>query len=197
VEANWEEIQDEFNAAIPGASYETEKFIAPYDGQDNWESRHKMLAGIPSFQETPLWNHGGAFISMVLPFDGQAYWEFREVYDRVYRQYGRRYIGGALHNHSPWSLIALGAAPVVRNDPEANARSREMATMLIEEAGKLGYGEYRAPTPFADEAAAAYAWNDHALMRFFETLKDTLDPNGILAPGKSGIWPRRYREDRA
>ena len=197
VEANWEEIQDEFNSAIPGASYETEKFVAPYDDQDNWESRHKMLAGIPSFQETPLWNHGGAFISMVLPFDGQAYWEFREVYDRVYRQYGRRYFGGALHNHSPWSLIALGAAPVSRDDPEANARSREMAIALIEESGRLGYGEYRAPTPFADEAAGAYAWNDHALMRFFETIKDTLDPNGILAPGKSGIWPRRYREDRA
>ncbi len=56
---------------------------------------------------------------------------------------------------------------------------REMATMPIEEAGRLGYGEYRAPTPFADDAAGAYAWNDHALMRFFETIKDTLDPNGI------------------
>lgn len=30
-------------------------------------------------------------------------------------------------------------------------------------------------------------------MRFNETLKDALDPNGILAPGRCGIWPRKYR----
>jgi len=30
-------------------------------------------------------------------------------------------------------------------------------------------------------------------MRFNETLKDALDPNGILSPGRCGIWPRKYR----
>jgi hypothetical protein len=30
-------------------------------------------------------------------------------------------------------------------------------------------------------------------MRFNETLKDALDPAGIMAPGRNGIWPRDYR----
>ena len=34
------------------------------------------------------------------------------------------------------------------------------------------------------------------MRRFNETLKDAIDPNGILAPGKSGIWPKRLRKDR-
>ena len=44
-----------------------------------------------------------------------------------------------------------------------------------------------------DLAAEQYAWNDHAYMRFVERIKDAVDPNGILAPGKQGIWPRRDR----
>jgi len=31
------------------------------------------------------------------------------------------------------------------------------------------------------------------LRRFNETLKDAIDPNGILAPGRGGIWPRHLR----
>jgi FAD/FMN-containing dehydrogenase len=32
-------------------------------------------------------------------------------------------------------------------------------------------------------------------IRFCETLKDALDPAGILSPGKQGIWPRSMRGD--
>ncbi len=33
---------------------------------------------------------------------------------------------------------------------------------------------------------AQYDFNDHAYLRFAETIKDALDPNGILAPGQAG-----------
>jgi hypothetical protein len=44
-----------------------------------------------------------------------------------------------------------------------------------------------------DQVAGTYNWNDGALMKFNEKLKDALDPKGILAPGRCGIWPERYR----
>ena len=40
-----------------------------------------------------------------------------------------------------------------------------------------------------DTVAATYDWGDHALRRLNQRVKDALDPHGIIAPGKSGIWP--------
>jgi FAD/FMN-containing dehydrogenase len=49
-----------------------------------------------------------------------------------------------------------------------------------------------------DQIAGTYNWSadgkGNAIMNLNNTLKDALDPNGILAPGKSGIWPARYRK---
>ncbi len=42
--------------------------------------------------------------------------------------------------------------------------------------------------------AATYSFNNNILLRFQERLKDVIDPHGIMAPGRGGIWPKRYRE---
>ncbi len=82
-----------------------------------------------------------------------------------------------------------------KNEAETK-RAYDTAKLLVREAAKYGYGEYRAHLDFMDLAADQYGFNDHAYMRFVETIKDAVDPNGILAPGKQGIWPRAMRETR-
>ena len=34
---------------------------------------------------------------------------------------------------------------------------------------------------------STYNFNNHALLRVHETIKDALDPNGILAAGRAGM----------
>jgi 4-cresol dehydrogenase (hydroxylating) len=66
----------------------------------------------------------------------------------------------------------------------------------MSDARAAGYGEYRSHLMYMDFAAAQYNFNDGALLRLSETIKDALDPAGILAPGKQGIWPRTWRGKR-
>ena len=43
-----------------------------------------------------------------------------------------------------------------------------------------------------DLASEQYGFNDHAYQRFVRKIKDAVDPNGVLMPGRHGVWPKRY-----
>lgn len=58
-------------------------------------------------------------------------------------------------------------------------------TECLEACTAAGYGLYRTNTAFMDQAAAAYG---PAQMAVNKRLKQALDPKGIIAPGKSGIY---------
>ncbi|EUC32826.1 vanillyl alcohol oxidase [Bipolaris zeicola 26-R-13] len=66
---------------------------------------------------------------------------------------------------------------------------------LFEQGKNKGYSNYRSHVDYMDRVASLYDFNNHAYRRFVETIKDAVDPNGILSPGKQGIWPKRFREE--
>jgi FAD/FMN-containing dehydrogenase len=85
---------------------------------------------------------------------------------------------------------------LVTDDVALNRRRRDLFKNLVQACGAKGWCEYRTPAAFQDLVATQYSFNDNVLHRFHETIKDAIDPNGILAPGKAGIWPKDLRRDR-
>ncbi|KAF8854347.1 FAD-linked oxidase-like protein [Acephala macrosclerotiorum] len=80
-----------------------------------------------------------------------------------------------------------------KNDPKKGKAAHGCLQELIDDAAKESYREYQTHLVLMDQVARTHNWNDNALMKFNENLKVALDPNGILATGKSGIWPAWYR----
>ena len=81
-------------------------------------------------------------------------------------------------------------------EPEGKIRQLKELREVLKLNAEAGYGDYRAPPLLQDDVADQYSFNNHALRRFNETVKDAIDPNGILSPGRGGIWPKAHRSRR-
>lgn len=191
------EIVSEAFARIPGAAVT----FAKYRGSDLPEltnPHERVQAGIPSMDLDRMtrWYGGeqGGHIgfSCVAPITGRDGVALRNLVSSRLAEAGLDYSGVIIVGRR--SMIHIGLV-VFDTKNEAQARAAyDACKSLVAPAARLGYGEYRAHLDFMDLVADQYDFNRHAQRRFHELLKDTLDPNGILSPGKQGIWPRAYRE---
>lgn len=97
----------------------------------------------------------------------------------------------------PRHTVALALLSFDSSDPQEAAAVTKLAPELVRNAAQQGYVSYRSHVALMDLIAEQFGFNDHALRRLTETVKDALDPHGVLSPGKQGIWPSRFRETPA
>jgi 4-cresol dehydrogenase (hydroxylating) len=187
-------------ARIPGA----ELTVSNYDGANlpaKLENPNEQVqAGIPSidFNQMTKWYGGeeGGHIgfSPAAPLTGAHVSKVRDIVQGGLAKYGLDYSAAIICQ--PRCFLHICLVVFDTKDEAQTKRAYDASKALVREAAKHGYGEYRAHLDFMDLALDQYGYNDHALRRFNERLKDALDPNGILSPGKQGIWPEAMRARR-
>ncbi len=142
--------------------------------------------------------HGGRGghigFSPVLPQSGaDAMAQFKRTYAR-YQEYGMDYQASFAFGER--HLVNVNAVLMDKDDPDMMGRVDPFLRALIRDAREAGYGEYRTHLDYMDTVAATYDFNDGALLRLNEKVKTALDPKGVIAPGKSGVWPRSLAGER-
>jgi len=128
------------------------------------------------------------------PYGERVMTYYRSIADR-YVEYGFDPYVGFL-SMGQRALLINSTMQFNKDDDEQTGRARDLYATLTKDGTGQGLGDYRAHISFMDHVAGMYKFNDHKQRRLNEFVKDALDPNGIIAPGKQGIWPARYRTMR-
>jgi len=204
--AGWQYAKDRILSDIPGAAaLDGDHFALPATEDQLLNTTQSYRSGIRRYgalgvPSLGIWRivrddgHVGFF--PVLPRSGEAVFEMQRVLGDALREFGMNSFFNATSAPLYWHTFAFQMvfAPTVRkNDPSHNATVHRAMKKAVAVAAEHGWGDYRAAPIYQDDVAATYSFNNHAMRRFHEQLKDAIDPDGIIAPGRGGVWPRRFR----
>lgn len=182
-------------SAIEGSRVDHHRTYAGSEWNQITEFAEKVQAGIPSLDmlEALPENMGHIGFSPVVPLVGRDVVEVTEMMKKiVVTDSDTNFVAGIIPVNERSCLIVSGMN-FDTTDAEATSAAYQTVKKMVRELGEQGYGEYRAHLDFMDLASEQYSFGDHAYRRFTERIKDAVDPQGILAPGRHGIWPQKYR----
>lgn len=178
---------------ISGAEIRDTKYPGNAD-RDQIEPRHRVRLGIPGMDALSLVNwHGGPGghipLTVVCPVGGS---HAVKRYEQVQRLFGEFGLDCVAHFSVASPRHMNHTADLIYNldDQQKRRVAGELFTVLVRQAAADGYGVRRTHVAYMDLVADQFGFNDWALRRLTEAIKDALDPHGILSPGKQGIWPR-------
>ena len=217
IAAQWEAVQELAARNIRNVVFQPEPVIdrADFVKAAQEHRLYPQTVGIPDLEwfafgtranGNPNPFSGHLWYAPIIPQSAEAILEANRVFEEAIRTVP------ALKDNKPLMAIlrpfAIPASMLERNflfvlgfpvmeDPAFNRTAIEAFRALIRVGAERGWSEYRTHSIFQDQIMQTMSWNDHALLRFHETLKDAVDPNGILAPGHFGIWPKHMRRTTA
>ncbi len=204
IAAQWEHAKEQF-AAIQGATFEDGELLRLPLTDEQMKRSDLAEFGIPSLsifaigarsETNPTPGNGHIWFSPIIPRTGEAILEANRVFAETARELKLPTVMFS-PPFSFWerSFVFINFFPITRN-PEIDRKNREAFKVMIKKAAEHGWGEYRTATTYYDDVMETYSFNNHALLRFHETVKDAVDPNGILAAGRYGIWPKHIRDTK-
>ncbi|MBA1200423.1 FAD-binding oxidoreductase [Pseudomonas capeferrum] len=208
IRAQWENVQARYRQALPDATFEEKEFYnLPLSEEQKEKVQYPAQFGIPNLRTFAIgarssWNpappsDGHAWFSPIIPRDGAAILKINDVLGKAAKELGVPLVFAMNVPVPSWERCFVFIIPFyITKDAKRNKEIREAFRKLIKLAAEHGWGEYRTAAAFQGDVMDTYSFNDHALLRFHETLKDAIDPNGVLSPGRYGIWPKHLRKEK-
>jgi 4-cresol dehydrogenase (hydroxylating) len=172
-----------------GGRFITEEMLPPEPGPLTlmFNNIKMITTNKLSLEDMALFNYrgaGGAWFSPVINTKANEAIDYYRISKKVLDEYGFDFIGGYMLGYSGRHADAVGILLFDRDNPEELKRAKECYEKLIDSLNEAGYAIYRAPTSIMDKTADNYG---EAQKDLNARVKHALDPNHILAPGKSGI----------